>query len=70
MCNISSKTGGTAPNVLCLASYEKGHRFITEAKKLGFKVYLLTSSALENASWPRESLDDILVLLGDQSGGI
>src|SRR4051794_25801227 len=67
MCNISWKSGGTPTNILCLASYEKGHRFLTEAKKLGSKVYLLTSSALEDASWPRESLDEILALPGDQS---
>jgi len=56
------------PNMLCLASYEKGHRFLVEAKRLGCQVYLLTSSNLKDASWPRKSLDDILFMPGDQSG--
>jgi len=49
--------------VLCLASYEKGHRFIEEVKQLGCGVYLLTSLSLrEKASFPRESLDDIFYM--------
>jgi biotin carboxylase len=46
--------------ILCLASYEKGHRFLQQAKVLGCRVYLLTSESLkEKANWPRESIDDI-----------
>lgn len=40
---------------------------MAEAKKLGCQVYLLTSSSLEGAAWPRESLDEILFMPGDQS---
>ncbi|MFL6452086.1 MAG: acetyl-CoA carboxylase biotin carboxylase subunit family protein [Bryobacteraceae bacterium] len=64
---ISQINGGKTPTLLCLASYEKGHRFLAEAKELGCHVYLLTSSMLQDAPWPRESLDDILFLPGDQS---
>lgn len=67
MSNISRQSGAKTTSVLCLASYEKGHRFLQEAKKLGCQVYLLTSSALKDAAWPRESLDDILFMAGDQS---
>src|ERR1700748_1225654 len=67
MGNISPNSGAKTPSILCLASYEKGHRFLIEAKKLGCQVYLLTSSALKDAAWPRESLDDILFMPGDQS---
>src|SRR3982751_6819785 len=68
MSTISLNSGARMPNILCLASYEKGHRFLVEAKRLGCQVYLLTSSNLKDASWPRKSLDDILFMPGDQSG--
>jgi hypothetical protein len=67
MSNISPNDGARSPNVLCLASYEKGHRFLTEGKKLGWRVYLLTSAKLRHAGWPRDSVDDVLFMPGDQS---
>lgn len=49
--------------LLCLASYEKGHCFLEEAKRQGCRVYLLTSQSLEHsAKFPRESLDDIFYM--------
>lgn len=49
--------------LLCLASYEKGHRFLKQAKQQGCRVFLLTSQSLkEKAKWPRESLDDIFYM--------
>ncbi|MBS0656843.1 MAG: ATPase [Verrucomicrobia bacterium] len=48
--------------ILCLASFEKGHAFLREAKRQGWTVYLLTSKSLEHAPWPRESLDDIFYI--------
>ncbi len=49
--------------LLCLASYEKGHRFLEEAKRQGCRVFLLTSRSLrDKAKWPRESLDDIFYM--------
>ncbi len=52
-----------ALTVLCLASYEKGHRFIQELKRQGCRVFLLTSQSLQtSAKWPRESLDDIFYM--------
>ncbi len=49
--------------LLCLASYEKGHRFLQEAKRQGCRVFLLTSQSLQDtADWPRESLDDIFYM--------
>lgn len=48
---------------LCLASYDKGHRFLEEAKRQGCRVLLLTSLSLQDtAKWPRESLDDIFYM--------
>jgi biotin carboxylase len=49
--------------LLCLASYEKGHGFLQQAKKQGCRVFLLTSLSLQHkAQWPLESLDDIFYM--------
>jgi len=50
-------------NVLCLASYEKGHEFLREAKRQGCGVILLTSQSLQGkAEWPLESIDEIFYM--------
>ena len=49
--------------VLCLASYEKGQRFLQQLKRQGCRVFLLTSQSLQHsAKWPRDSLDDIFYM--------
>lgn len=48
--------------ILCVSSYEKGHDFMKEAKAQGCRVLLLTSKSLENADWPRESIDEIFYI--------
>ncbi len=45
--------------LLCITSFHKGFEFLREAKRQGCKVILLTSKSLENAEWPKESIDDI-----------
>lgn len=46
--------------LLAIASYEKGHAFLRQAKASGCRVLLLTSQSLkETAHWPREALDEI-----------
>lgn len=50
------------PSLLCVASYEKGFRFLQQAKSLGCRVHLLTSESLREVAWPRESLDDIFYM--------
>jgi len=48
---------------LCLASYEKGHDFMREAKRQGARVFLITSLSLKDtAQWPRESIEDIFYM--------
>src|SRR5690242_477030 len=48
---------------LCLASFEKGHGFLQQAKRQDCRVFLLTSLALKGkAEWPFESLDDIFYM--------
>ena len=47
--------------MLCLASYEKGHRFLEEAKQQGCRVLLLTSLSLEG-KWPVGIYDEIFYM--------
>ncbi len=52
---------------LCLASFDKGHRFLTQAKRQGCRVLLLTSLSLQDtAKWPRDTLDDIFYMPDDE----
>jgi biotin carboxylase len=48
--------------ILCLASYYKGHDFLRECKREGARVLLVTRESLREAEWPRESLDNLLVM--------
>jgi biotin carboxylase len=49
--------------VLCLASYEKGHAFLRQAKREGARVLLLTSLSLQHkVHWPVESIDEIFYM--------
>ena len=58
-----AERGSQPLTLLCLASYEKGHRFLEEAKRQGCRVFLLTSLSLKDtAKFPRESLDDIFYM--------
>ncbi len=53
----------TPLTLLAIASYEKGHAFLRQAKAGGARVFLLTSLSLkEFAQWPREALDDIFYM--------
>lgn len=50
-------------DILCLASYEKGHEFLRECKRQGATVLLLTSLSLkEKAVWPTEAIDEIFYM--------
>ena len=49
--------------LLCLASYEKGHRFLEEAKRQGCRVFLLMSESIrETAKWPLDSIDQLFYM--------
>jgi biotin carboxylase len=59
----SPETNCQPLTLLCLASYEKGHRFLKQAKQQGCRVFLLTSESLKDkAKWPRDSLDDVFYM--------
>jgi biotin carboxylase len=51
--------GSTQKTVLCITSYEKGQEFIRECKRQGCHVILLTVTTLEQANWPRQSIDEL-----------
>jgi biotin carboxylase len=47
-------------NIVCIASFEKGHDFLRQVAKLGHRVILMTSASLEtSAKWPMESISEI-----------
>jgi len=49
--------------VLCLASYEKGHAFLRQARAEGARVLLLASQSLQHkAKWPAEAIDEIFYM--------
>ena len=49
--------------ILCLASYEKGHEFLREAKRQGCVVLLLTSLSIQGkADWPTADIDEIFYM--------
>lgn len=53
--------------ILALASYEKGYDFLREAKRLGVRVFLLTSLSLKERAWPREAIDEIYYMPDEQN---
>ncbi len=56
MADTSQKT------MLCICSYEKGQEFVRECKRQGWRVLFLTVTGLEQANWPRESIDELFVM--------
>jgi biotin carboxylase len=48
--------------ILCLASYFKGHDFIRECHRLGARVLLVTRESLRDLEWPRDSIDELLLM--------
>lgn len=48
--------------VLCLSSEIKGQAFLTACKRLGCQVFLLTEERLADADWPRQDLDELLLM--------
>jgi len=58
MLNGIEMTAERALTMLCLASYEKGHQFLEEARRQGCRVLLLTSQSLEG-KWPAPVYDEI-----------
>ena len=55
-------TQPTPPTILCLASYEKGHDFLREAKRLGCYIIFVTAERLQDAAWPHECIDEFFTM--------
>ena len=49
---------------ICISNYFKGADFLIELKKLGNKVYLITSEKLRDKPWPTEYIDEIFFMEG------
>lgn len=53
-----------AKTFLCISNYFKGADFLINLKKLGNKVYLVTSEKLRNKPWPHQDIDEIFYMKG------
>ena len=53
-----------AKTFICISNYFKGSDFLIHLKKLGNKVYLVTSEKLRNSPWPKEYIDEIFYMEG------
>lgn len=53
-----------AKTFLCISNYFKGADFLINLKKLGNKVYLVTSEKLRNKPWPHQHIDEIFYMEG------
>lgn len=49
---------------LCISNYFKGSAFLISLKKAGNRVYLITSEKLKENNWPREYIDEIFFMPG------
>jgi hypothetical protein len=49
---------------LCISNYFKGADFLINLKKLGNKVYLVTSEKLRDKPWPHQYIDEIFYMDG------
>lgn len=58
-------SNGQPMNILAMASYFKGERFLRQAAARGAKVYLLTIEKLLGESWPRDILADVYAQAND-----
>ena len=50
------------PSILCISTYEKGQRFLTQAAADGCEVRLLTVDKLRDADWPKAILTEFLTM--------
>ena len=52
----------SVPTILCLGSYFKGNPFLTEAKRLGAHVILVTIDEIKDEPWARDAIDEFFHL--------
>ncbi|WP_291116046.1 ATP-grasp domain-containing protein [Flavobacterium sp. UBA6135] len=54
----------TVKTFICISNYFKGNDFLINMKKLGNKVFLITSEKLRNKPWAFDSIDEIFYMPG------
>lgn len=52
---------------ICISNYFKGEDFLIHLKKLGNKVFLVTTEKLRNKPWPTEYIDEIFYMEGQDT---
>ena len=52
---------------ICVSNFFKGADFLIQLKKLGNKVYLITSEKLRDKPWPTEYIDEIFYMEGQDT---
>lgn len=57
----------TAKTFICVSNFFKGADFLIELKKLGNKVYLITSEKLRDKPWPTDYIDEIFYMEGQDT---
>ncbi len=56
--------GDQGKTFLCISNFFKGNAFLTELKKQGNRVFLITSEKLKNKPWAFEYIDEIFYMPG------
>ncbi len=54
----------SAKTFVCISNFFKGGAFLIALKKLGNKVYLITSEKLRDKPWPHDHIDEIFYMPG------
>ncbi len=54
--------GDTTERILCISTYEKGQDFIRQCAEMGVRPTLLTVEKLRDADWPRDVLEEIVLM--------
>ena len=57
----------SAKSFVCISNYFKGTDFLIQLKKLGNRVYLVTSEKLRDKPWPHEYIDEIFYMQGSDT---
>lgn len=57
----------TSKTFICVSNFFKGADFLIELKKLGNKVFLITSEKLRDKPWPTEHIDEIFYMEGQDT---
>jgi hypothetical protein len=52
---------------VCISNYFKGADFLIQLKKLGNKVYLITSEKLRDEPWPFDHVDEVFYMSGQDT---